>query len=414
MGSIQYITDQIRYMCRRYKGRSGGSEAEWRCQDHIQREMEGFADTVNDQTFSVHPASGWAWAAIVAGCCLVSIILPLVNMRSTALAVIAFMLSMLAVAVTVFEFFLGYPMIDWLFPRRKAKNVMASVKPTGKVKQRIVFTGHADAACEMTYSRLGGARLVLRMAVASFVSVGLCALLNTAVLLRHIIAGGIAAGSVFYWLRIAALLLVPTLVAALFFFNPRCIVDGANDNLSGCAVAMAALRELSGGEKRLQHTEVCCLITSSEECGLRGANAFAEKFAQQADGVDTVFVVLDTLRETQQLKVYPKGLNGMQSNSQEVARLIQASAGSLGICLPEADAFLGATDADALSRAGLKACALCGVDHTPQPYYHTREDHADNIDAECLAVSLDLCLEVAAQLDERERPISPRLYSEAI
>lgn len=393
------IANQIRYMCTSFKNRSGGSAAEWQCQTYMQEEMRRYADTVTEQEITVHPDAGWAWVVITAVCCLLSIIVPLLDMQSTALAAIALLCSAFAVAVTVFHFLMGFHMLDRFFPKRRAKNVMASTKPKGKVERRIVFTGHADAAYEFTYSHRGGAKKVTRVATLAFIGLAILFVLNLAFFAKHLVTGGIIVGSLWYWARVATLLLTPTFVQALFFFNTRCIVDGANDNLSGCAVAMAALKELSRRENRLSSTEVCCLITSSEECGLRGAHEFARQY--EDGGLDTVFIVLDTLHDTEQLMVYTKGMNGFQKNSLEVAAMVQESALKMGLPMPEAGPYPGATDAEALSYAGLKACAICGVDHTPQPYYHTRADNIDSIDERCLGVSLELCLEIATLFDEQ-------------
>lgn len=399
MRAIDYITNQIQHMCTNFRGRSGGSSVEWACQDYVQTELERYADDTAVQPFTVHPDVGWAWIIVVAVSGLAGIFLPLVNIQSTLWVSLGFAASLLAVCVTVFQFLMGYHMIDRFFPGRAAKNVLASVRPTDTIKQRIVFTGHIDAAYEMRYSHQGGSRKVLRVAATSSISLVLVFLLNTAHLLRHVIWGRVAPDGVFLWLRIASLLTIPAFVEALFFFDIRQIVDGANDNLSGCAVAMAALRELSARNKRLRHTEVSCLITSSEECGLRGAHAFARQFARQAEDVDTIFVVLDTLHDSEQLMVYNSGMNGFINNSEEVADLIRQAAQGMGLDLPDAGRYPGATDAEALSRAGLKACAICGVDHMPQAYYHTRADNAANIDPECLDTSLKLCLDIARRYD---------------
>lgn len=399
MKSVQYMKNQIRYMCTAFKGRSGGSAAEWGCQSHIRDELGRYADTVAEQEIEVHPDAGWGWIVAVALCGIVSIILPLANLQSVALAAVAFGASALAVAITVFHFLMGFHMLDRFFPKRRAKNVMAAVTPKGEVRRRIVFVGHADAAYEFTYSHRGGAKKVTRVAITAFASLAAVFLLQGAVFVGALAGGGVA-GGVWAWLRIGVLALIPFFVEAMFFFNIRCVVDGANDNLSGCAVSMAALKALSRRDRRLDHTEVCCLITSSEECGLRGAHAFARGYAADNDGVDTVFLALDTLHDTEQLMVYTQGMNGFQRNSQEAADLVRAAGARMGISLPDAGSYLGATDAEAFSRAGLKACALCGVDHTPQPYYHTRADRADSIDETCLEVCLALCVQMAQLADQ--------------
>lgn len=401
MNRANTVANQIRYMCATFKNRIGGSDAEMECQNYMQNELAGYADTVKAQQIMVCPDAGWIWIVFAAIGGMVSILLPLVDMQSTVFATVSFLTSLLAIGVVFFHFLSALPALDAVLPKRTAKNVFATKAPKGEVKRRVVFVGHADAAYEMTYSHRGGASKVLRVAATSSIGLVLIFILNTILFFRSVAVGSIALGSIWYWLRVGQLLLLPTCIEALFFFDTKCVVDGANDNLSGCAVAMETVREFSRRDRCLNNTEVCCLITSSEECGLRGAREFARQYAVENDGIETAFIVLDTLHDPQQLMLYTKGLNGFQKNSPEVADLILKSADSIGLKLPEAGPYPGATDAEAFSREGLQACAICGVEHTPQPYYHTRSDNADNIDEQCLDICLQLCCEIAEQLDRQ-------------
>lgn len=400
MDSVQYMISQIRYICMTFKNRSGGSISERHCQEHIANELRPDADTIISQSFTVHPDAGWAWITITAALGIGSILVPLFGVQNKPLAVIGFSASVLAIMITVFQFLMGYCLIDPLFPAKEARNVYVGVEPLNDTKQRIVFAGHADAAYEMTYSHTGGAKKVLRVAYTALGGLAVTSLLNATILVYLFLHGEVALFGVWHWLRLASLLFLPAFIRTLFFFNRRCIVDGANDNLSGCVVAMAVFKQFAIPQMRLEHTEVGCLITSSEECGLRGARAFGKWFAQENDGVETLFVVLDTLHDIKQLQVYTHGLNGFQKNSDKVAELLYSSARARDIAISEAGSYLGATDAEALSREGLLACALCAVDHTPQPYYHTREDNPDNISGECLRACLDICLEAAREYDK--------------
>ena len=55
-----------------------------------------------------------------------------------------------------------------------------------------------------------------------------------------------------------------------WFSNTKKVVDGANDNLTACYMAMAALKTLKDEGIEFENTEVCVLLTGSEEAGLRG------------------------------------------------------------------------------------------------------------------------------------------------
>ena len=68
-------------------------------------------------------------------------------------------------------------------------------------------------------------------------------------------------------------------------------VPGANDNASGAAVAAQLAAECAAHP--LEHTEVHLLVTSCEESGLLGAQAYARAHGQDAAG--TTFVNFDTV-----------------------------------------------------------------------------------------------------------------------
>src|SRR6185503_7981511 len=68
-------------------------------------------------------------------------------------------------------------------------------------------------------------------------------------------------------------------------------VPGANDNASGAAVAAQLAAECAANP--LEHTDVHLLVTSCEESGLLGAQAYARAHGQDAAG--TTFVNFDTV-----------------------------------------------------------------------------------------------------------------------
>ena len=68
-------------------------------------------------------------------------------------------------------------------------------------------------------------------------------------------------------------------------------VPGASDNASGAAVALQLAAECAAAP--LEHTEVDVLITSCEESGLLGAQAYARRHRLRA--AETTFLNFDTV-----------------------------------------------------------------------------------------------------------------------
>ncbi|MEL7609556.1 MAG: M20/M25/M40 family metallo-hydrolase [Bacillota bacterium] len=400
--TLTYITNQIRSVCKEFKNRCGGSPSERACQKHFFRELAKYADTVREEMFSFHPKAfmGWIIPCGILNVLAValywlrafsaSILIPIAGSAFVTLSLLTF----------VFEFFLYRRFTDAFYPKGTSVNVYASRKPRGEVRRRIIFGGHADAAYEMTYCLQNNVKRMYAVFYGSVAGVIYVLLLNAATLIATLALGPVPLSGIPAALGIAAAGFVPFFIASMFFINWSRVVDGANDNLTGCLVSLSVLREMFITGERLEHTEVCCLITGCEEEGLRGAAAFAEANKAELRGVETIFIAVETLRETGQLKVYTRGINGTQKNSEDAGKLLQQAGRRRGIHLPIAGWYPGATDAEAFSREGIASCGLCGVDHIPKTYYHTRHDNPDNMDEGCIRASLEICLETARLYDK--------------
>ena len=271
---------------------------------------------------------------------------------------------------------------------------MARRKPTGHVKRRIIFCGHTDAANEWTYSLHGGMKALAPVMSGSIGGlIGIC--IFNIIWLIYDLAGGLYASRFWLVIGIIQLVLIPFFIAILFFINWKVVVDGANDNLTADYISIAVLKEMAENDKRYENTEVCCLLTGSEEAGLRGAVAYAKCHEDELKAVETVVISMDTMREIEQLQIYTQGCTGTQKNSNAVGELLYEAGVNCGIEMKETDIYPGAVDAEGFSRYGIDAAGFCGVNHDPKTYYHTRLDTADNMSEECINLSLDICLEAA-------------------
>ncbi|MCL2153621.1 MAG: M20/M25/M40 family metallo-hydrolase [Oscillospiraceae bacterium] len=401
--SDPYIKDQIYDICTRFKNRAGGTDSEQNCQHHFANQLAAWSDSVTEEKFTLHPG---AFMGCIIPSSLLTILAVLLywvgaGIGAQFFTILGFVCTSAAILLFVLEFALYYRFTDRLYPAATSINVFARRKPSGETKRRIIFGGHADAAFEMTYSLHPSEKSGIRVFIAAIIGEIYIWCISVAALIQAANVGHVTLSGAWLVLGVIALIPVPAFISCLFFINWTEIVDGANDNLSGSLVAMCVLKEMEETGVRLENTEVCCLITGSEEEGLRGSKAFAKKHKHDFDDVETIFIALDTLREVNQLQVYTRGINGTQKNSEYVANLLRAAGKNCGIAMKDAGIYPGATDAEAFSREGLLSCGMCGVDHMPQTYYHTRFDTPDNICEECLDLSLDICMEAARLYDEQ-------------
>lgn len=443
----KYMSSGIKHVCETFKRRAPGTKSERDAQEYFRDELKKYSDKVVMEDFTLHPGAFMGFIIIASILLLVSIglywLVPFETAINNGIAnaymsvndislhayytsadaavyqaavssaqnvfwniviLLPAVFTLLGVLMFVFEFLMYRNFVDFLFKKKVSRNVFAVRKPSGEVKRRIIFGGHADAANEWTYSYRGG---IAALGAVMFGAIGGLIFSFAATVIRYI--DFLSADYLYYisestgWkaVGIVLLCLVPFAVAILFFINYKIVVDGANDNLSACYIAMGVLKEMADNDFRFENTEVCCLITGAEEAGLRGAKAFAKTHKQELSDVETIAITMDTMREVDQLQVYTRGCTGTVKDDDAVGDLLHEAGLKCDIDMPVAGIYPGAVDAEGFSMYGMRACGFCGVNHNPKRYYHTREDTWTNISEECINLSLDVCLEAARLYDEK-------------
>jgi hypothetical protein len=396
------MTDGIEHVCKTFKNRAAGTKSEADCQAFFAKQLGGWSDEVRVEPFRLNPNAFLGWIIPVAFLTLVSIATFWIYsvVASWVVLLVGVICTLVSLLMYVYEFGLYREFVDGLYEEAFSHNVYAARRPKGETKRRIIFGGHADAPYELTYSFLGGKNLIYLVFVGATIGMMFVLITNIIHLVITLTSGAAAISGI--WLAVGILDIVAAvfLIAMMFFNNWYLITDGANDNLTGCYVAMSILREMSLNDERLENTEVCCFLSGGEESGLRGALHFARNHKNELEQIETIFIALDTLRETNQLQVYTDRQNGLQKNCKEIGNLLQQAGKACGYTIPVAKPYPGATDAEAFSRFGLKSCGFCGLDHNIQPYYHTRCDTWTNISPECLEVTFNICREAIKQYDK--------------
>lgn len=404
-GTYKYMADGIRYVCENFKDRCAGTHSERKAQQFFQNELENWSDEVKIEDFDVRPNAFFGWMPMAGVLCVISVIFYWLTffkvVQSGVLCVISVIFSLFAMACFLGEFLFYRRFIDFLFPERTSRNVTAARKSAGETKRRIIFCGHTDASHEWTYSLHGGLKSLACVIGGAVSGLIILCLFNIFWLVYHFASGAYTSN---FWLvlGVVQLAMIPFFIAIMFFINWNVVVDGANDNLSASYIAVALMKELAEKGKRYENTEVCCLLTGSQEAGLRGALEYAQKHLDTLKEIETVVVAMDTMREIDQLQIYTCGCTGTQKNSNAVGELLYEAGVNCGVEMKEAKIYTGASDCEAFSRYGIESAGMCAVNHNPKSYYHTRLDTYDNISQECINLSLDICLETVQLYDEKE------------
>lgn len=392
--TTSWIISKITGFCSKYKRRLAGSEAAHAATDEMAEMARLWSDIVRKEPFTMHPTAFMGSILIQVALGLCAIVLWWTS-RTPVTRWVILALQLLWFASWWGEYWTYHRIFDRLHRKAEGQNVFAVRKAAGESRQRVIITGHADAAYEMSFFlHLKTWMVALHIVVADG---GLLFFLLSSVLgLLGITGPG--------YEHVISFVLIPvacSLIGWAFFVNWKVVSPGANDNLTGCFAALGLLKEMAEKDERLEHTDFCVLITDGEECGLRGAMAFAERHKQDLLASNTIVLAADTFHDKDQLMVYGRGINFTQKNSPEVCEMLREAGRGCGISLPDAGWYPGATDAEAFSRNGIKAAALCGSPHGTGPYYHTRYDAPESLSPECIEAATDILREFLKVVDER-------------
>ncbi len=279
-------------------------------------------------------------------------------------------------------------------------------KPKGEVKQRIFFNGHCDAVWEWPVNYLLGGIGFEAHAVIGFAGLFYTLGISIASMIKN---GSILGGPSTLLLTkmgVYGLAFVPFLIGLYFLWNEHHIVDGANDNLTGCEMGIAndnltgcemgiaVLKALHDEGIELENTEVGVIICGSEEAGLRGSKAWAEAHKGEFQDVPTIIYSYDTMHDPKWLMANYRDLNGTIKTDKQANDIFMKACEELGIACRKGwvPPLGGATDTAAFTQGGFRSGGVTGLNHKLENYYHTRRDTYDNLShqgiGDCYAASM--------------------------
>ena len=390
--AAQYMIDEITYICNTFEKRGPGDYGEKQACEYAAEQMKEYGcDRVYVEPFKENPNSFLGWIYITITCCFIALGAYFLNVPIVSIIAIA-----IGLVLCVLQFGLYKKTVDKLFKEKTGHNAAGFKKPTGEVKRRIIFNGHPDGAWEWPFkykfSYLGFDIHMFVCFIGAFYTLGI-AIAKLAGALNDDLAKT---------LGLVALVFVPFWFGLYFMWNEKRIVDGANDNLSGCYIGMAILKMLKDEGIEFENTEVGVVLTGSEEAGLRGAKAWAGKHAKEFEDVPTFVFSYDTIAQSEQLMVNYRDLNATVKVDKDVSDLFMEACAELDI--PVKKGFVpplgGATDSAAFAQAGMRATGITALNHALPDFYHTRLDTPDALNADCLAKCFAASVKVLEMFDE--------------
>jgi hypothetical protein len=388
---VGYMMGSIRKICEDFGPRPPGSAGERRCQEFLRDELTdaGFSPVI--EAFPVSQTA-FMTAPVIAGWLAILSVPCYWHDPRLSLA-----LLLIAGLVFVAEVISYRHILTPFFPRHTSHNLHAVLAPSGTVRRRIILAGHADGAFEWRYQQLFP---------HLFMHFGQLAVLSITYVLATTFATVLSCGSHaptegFWWcVGVSQFVALPGLFVAATFTRFGVVAPGAVDNLSGALVSVGLARQFKQVGVAPENTEIIFMVTGSEEAGLCGARAFMECHSKEWGDVETVFVALESFRDLEHLMVYDRDLNGSVHHHTGLCALLQNAMRHCGLVRKFGTVRVGASDAAALTRAGLPAAMLCGMDPKPAHYYHCRRDSWEILDEQCLFKTVQV---VAAALEDYDR-----------
>ncbi len=382
--AAKYMIDEITHICKTFEKRAPGSKGEQQACEYMADVLKKDCgcEKVSVESFKEHPGAFYGWIFFT-----ITFVLLAIAFFFFA-PIISLLLIIAGLAIVLLEFGVYKKVIDPLFKEKTGHNVTAIKSCTGETKRRIIFNGHPDAAWEWPVNYALGGVGFEGHAIICGVGAVYYIVLSIIYLVKHGVGFGVAdISDPIVKAALWGLIFVPFLFGLYFMVNYRRVVDGANDNLSGCYMGIAILKALKDEGIEFENTEIGVVLTGSEEAGLRGAKAWCEAHKGEFDDVPTFIFSYDTIHDPKFLMTNYRDLNGTVAADKDVSDLFMEAAEAVNIPCKKGwvPPLGGATDSAAFAQAGFRATGVTGLNHKLESYYHTRRDSYDNMDAQGLA-----------------------------
>ena len=326
--AAKYMVDEITHICKSFEKRNPGSKGEHQACEYMADVLKKDCgcDTAEVESFKEHPGAFFGWIFFTITFVLLAVVMFFFFPLASIILVAA------GLAIVLAEFGVYKKLIDPFFPEKTGHNVTAIKKPTGEVKRRIIFNGHPDAAWEWPVNYALGGVGFEGHAILCGVGAVYYIVISVIYLAKFGISFGVAdVSEPIVKAGLIGLIFVPFLIGLYFMVNYRRVVDGANDNLSGCYMGIAVLKALKDEGIELENTELGVVLTGSEEAGLRGAKAWCEAHKDDFKDVPTFIISYDTIHDPKYLMTNYRDLNGTVAADKDVSDLFMEAAQAVNV-----------------------------------------------------------------------------------
>jgi len=408
-----YMHGFIEKICEEIGPRESGTEEEMRAGDEIEAEMKKFCDETHQEEYISSPHAflgGIRYGAFLVFIAIVLYwidflidlnIIPLDKGLGMVFLVCSIALIILTVSYFILEVMKYYEAYDFLFPKKKSKNIIGTINPSESAEKTIIFSAHHDSAFEFNtfyyLKRFGQIIINVGYLAVGIVLIGIVLkfvfdLLNFKLPVLFLIFGILFA------------CFIPIILIYILFHSYKPVL-GAFDNLSGVSIVLGIgkyLNEHKTNDIFPKRTKVLLISFAGEESGLRGAKRYVEDHYEELKETSTIIVNMDVIAKKNTLIILDKESGIGAKHDPKIYKPIYEIVKEMNPKAKIASLPFGATDAAAFSKKGIPAASLGGLDLVSElaPYYHTRYDTPDVVEKEALGQMLELCVKYLKMIDK--------------
>lgn len=376
----------VDHFIRTFGPRRAGSEAEKLAQHCVAQELDTFCDRVEVQPFMDALTAKFSSLRIFSLLFWSALLLPVVSVP------LAFTVAAINAVLYLGHFVMYRNWLDFLFAKKESRNVSGIIEPAGEVRRTLLFAGHMDSTPEFIWwywFKDWGIRMML-LAGLSF------ALLPVFYLVALVMGSEVWMSGI-WWVFVA----LSPLALTFFFIHGKKVVNGAQDNLSGVAVAHAVGKRLAA--EKLKHTRIMVVSFGSEETGLKGSGAFVKHYREQLEATAHFLINLDGMLDIDNMFIIKAEPSIPAKHDKAVIAKLSAAFQRNGLEPKLGTIPVGATDASSFSRHGLAAASIVGLPMDRlHPSYHTRLDTIDCLTPATLDRMVDILVDLAKDWDAND------------
>ncbi|MGV9202866.1 MAG: M28 family peptidase [Promethearchaeia archaeon] len=412
-----YAYDFIKEICQKFGPRYSSSPEERAANEWIKEEISQYSDEVNLEEFetnpNLYPQGVFKVTGLLAGISWIFMPFPF------PFPLISGILIVLGLFVLVTELMMLKRWISPFFKKGVSSNIWARIKPTTKVKFRIIFEGHTDSAKMMRVVNENADPPMLLLGFG-LIYIFYTFIISIVKFITQIIGGnsinlfeyGLIHWTVFDWIYfIPWVVLFPSFLYLIYGVTGNEVVEGANDNISGSAVSAAVGKYFY--ENRPQNVELIVGSMGSEEIGDRGAKAFVDKHGDLLE--DSYGFIVDSAGAGDKIYIVEKDTMHLTKYSPEVVQRIEKAYELYKQKNPDAMLCerggipLGSSDACMYSKAGYKASFIItiGKKNKKPPNWHSLTDTWQEIDKKVLKDIIGICVNFVELVDEEMEDHEP-------